>query len=85
MEQADEDLESDQVRFVDDGPFFDGRRWCGNNDDLEVHEPNPDNATTWFFLSAWKDVDASSVLSLLPGGDAANVRIPYAIDPTISR
>jgi hypothetical protein len=85
VEQVNEDLGSDQVHFVDVSPYFDGHRWCEKNDNPDVHEPNPDNANTWFFLSAWKDVDASSVLSLLPGGDAANVRIIYSIDPTISR
>lgn len=84
MEQVDEDLGPDQVRFVDVSPAFDGHRWCRNNDDLGVHELNPDNVNTWFFLSAWKDFDVSSVLSLLPGGGAANVRIPCAIGPTIS-
>lgn len=88
VNQANEDINgsgADQVHFVDVSPYFDGHRWCEKNDDPEVHEPNQDNVDTWFFLSAWKDVDASSVLSLLPGDGAVNVRILHAINPTISR
>lgn len=73
--QINEDIGTDQVHFVDVSPYFDGHRWCEKND-ADVHEPNPNNVNTWFFLSAWKDVDASSVLSILPGDGAANVRMP---------
>lgn len=78
VEQVNKDIGSDQVHFVDVSPYFDGHRWCEANDDPNVHEPNPDNPDTWYFLSAWKDVDASTILSLLPGDGAANVRITRA-------
>jgi hypothetical protein len=85
VEQVNEDVGSDQVHFVDVSPYFDNQRWCENSDDPDVHEPNENRMDTWYFLSGWKDVDSSNILSLLPGNSDAKVRIPYAPYPTISR
>lgn len=44
---------SQQVHFVDVGGRYKNHRWCEHGD---FHEPAPDRADTWFFLSGWKDV-----------------------------
>lgn len=87
VEQVNEEIGSDQVHFVDVSPYFDGHRWCDPSKDPDVHEPDHNRLETWYFLSGWKDLNSTGLLSLLPGDGAANlqVRNPYAPIPIISR
>jgi hypothetical protein len=43
-----------QIHFVDLNQRFDAHRWCEQGD---WHEPAPNVPSTWFFLSAWPDVN----------------------------
>jgi hypothetical protein len=85
VERVNREVGSDQVHFVDVSPYFDNHRWCENGGEPDVHEPNPNRMDTWYFLSGWKDVEASNILSLLPGDGAAKVRYICALPLTIAR
>jgi hypothetical protein len=64
-----------QVHYVDIVPrFSDGQhRWC---EDDGVHEPDSSRTATWFFLSAWPDVDPNAAAA-----DAAELQAMFARGP----
>lgn len=57
VEKANKEVGSEQVHFVDVGPYFDNHRWCEKSDDPNVRESNENREDTWYFLSGWKDFD----------------------------
>ena len=57
IDQANHDHGSTKVHYVDVNSRFTGHRWCEGS----TKEPDPNNKNTYFFLSAWPDVEAEGV------------------------
>lgn len=74
VDRANHDAESSQVHFVDVGPYYDNHRFCEESNNPNFHEPNENRMDTWYFLSGWKDIDATNVLGAL-GGLGGNLAI----------
>jgi hypothetical protein len=55
----------DIVRFIDPNPAYNGHRFCEVDDGVEVKEPDPSRADTWFFLSAWPDNKLDGTLDVI--------------------
>lgn len=73
VDDVNRELGSKAVHFVDVMPYFDNHRWCEKSADPQFHEPDENRADTWYFLSGWKDVDATSLLGALAGPDSSLV------------
>ena len=46
---------NERVVFIDPNPYFDGHRWCDQDNGQDVKEPDANRMDTWFFLSSWGD------------------------------
>ena len=46
---------TESVIFVDPNPYFNGHRWCEQDNGQDVQEPDWNRKDTWFFLSNWDD------------------------------
>ncbi|USW58442.1 Putative SGNH hydrolase-type esterase domain, SGNH hydrolase superfamily [Septoria linicola] len=62
-----------QVHFVDVARYYDNHRWCEPNSNPEFHEPMANRSDTWFFLSGWPDVGATSAIGALTGKDPSEI------------
>lgn len=67
IDSVNRGLGSKSVHFVDVGPYWNNHRWCEKSDDPNFHEPDENRADTWYFLSGWKDADATNLLGALAG------------------
>ena len=66
VEDANRQINANQVHFVDVNPRFDNHQWCESND---VHEPDSKRSDTWFFLSGWPDVSVGDAsVGITPRG-----------------
>ncbi|KAJ5884630.1 mutanase, partial [Penicillium taxi] len=59
VKTANTEIGTSVIHYVDVDTSFEGHRWCEEG----VHEPDPDNVNTYFFLSGWKDVTESGTIT----------------------